>query len=105
MSVSFSFSFSFSFFFPLSASSFFSSSSLILPNSHIALRLHPVVPANTRQAAVDTTLPVGGGPDGTQPIFVKKGTSILFFVFVLFWCVVFFGLVFVCFFFVCLFGL
>lgn len=75
------FFFLFSLFFPLSASSFFSNSSLILPNSHLALRLHPVVPANTRQAAVDTTLPVGGGPDGTQPIFVKKGTCILYYVY------------------------
>ena len=46
-----------------------------------ALRLHPVVPANTRQAAVDTTLPVGGGPDGSQPFFVAKGTVVLYYVF------------------------
>jgi cytochrome P450 monooxygenase len=26
-----------------------------------------------RQAANDTTLPRGGGPDGSQPIFVEKG--------------------------------
>jgi len=39
------------------------------------------VPANTRQAAVDTSLPVGGGPDGSQPLFVAKGTVILYYVF------------------------
>ena len=39
-----------------------------------SLRLHPVVPANAREAVVDTTLPLGGGPDGRSPIFVRKGT-------------------------------
>ena len=38
-----------------------------------SLRLYPVVPANTREATEDTTLPLGGGPDGTAPILVKKG--------------------------------
>jgi len=38
-----------------------------------SLRLYPVVPANTREATEDTTLPLGGGPDGAAPIFVKKG--------------------------------
>ncbi|EMD00887.1 hypothetical protein BAUCODRAFT_187941 [Baudoinia panamericana UAMH 10762] len=38
-----------------------------------SLRLHPVVPLNSRQAQEDTTLPVGGGPDGAAPFFVKKG--------------------------------
>ncbi|MCJ1398937.1 hypothetical protein MMC11_002138 [Xylographa trunciseda] len=40
------------------------------------LRLHPVVPANFRVAFEDTTLPVGGGPDGKSPIFVPKGTAV-----------------------------
>ncbi|KAF1979634.1 cytochrome P450 [Bimuria novae-zelandiae CBS 107.79] len=47
--------------------------------SHIlneTLRLYPVVPYNVRIALQDTTLPVGGGPDGTQPIAVLKGTPI-----------------------------
>ena len=38
-----------------------------------ALRLYPVVPTNSREAVVDTTLPVGGGPDGRSPIFIPKG--------------------------------
>jgi cytochrome P450 len=40
------------------------------------LRLYPVVPYNVRVALTDTTLPVGGGPDGTQPIGILKGTPI-----------------------------
>jgi cytochrome P450 len=35
------------------------------------LRLYPVVPQNSREAQEDTTLPVGGGPDGTSPLFVS----------------------------------
>lgn len=38
-----------------------------------SLRLHPVVPGNSREALEDTTLPLGGGPDGRSPLFVKKG--------------------------------
>ncbi|ETN45423.1 uncharacterized protein HMPREF1541_09254 [Cyphellophora europaea CBS 101466] len=40
------------------------------------LRLHPSVPANGRCAVRDTTLPVGGGPDGKSPVFVKKGQEV-----------------------------
>lgn len=40
------------------------------------LRLYPVVPYNVRVALADTTLPRGGGPDGTQPIAVLKDTPI-----------------------------
>lgn len=40
------------------------------------LRLYPVVPYNVRMALNDTTLPTGGGPDGTQPIGILKGTPI-----------------------------
>lgn len=40
------------------------------------LRLYPVVPYNVRLALHDTTLPVGGGPDGSQPIGVLAGTPI-----------------------------
>ena len=40
------------------------------------LRIYPVVPANSREAIKDTTLPVGGGPDGTEKIFVPKGTNV-----------------------------
>uniref|UniRef100_L2G4A0 Cytochrome p450 alkane hydroxylase n=1 Tax=Colletotrichum fructicola (strain Nara gc5) TaxID=1213859 RepID=L2G4A0_COLFN len=40
------------------------------------LRLYPVVPFNVRLALKDTTLPVGGGPDGTLPLAVCKDTPI-----------------------------
>jgi cytochrome P450 len=40
----------------------------------VALRLYPVVPRNNRMAIRDTVLPLGGGPDGLQPVFVPKGT-------------------------------
>lgn len=40
------------------------------------LRLYPVVPFNVRFSLTDTTLPVGGGPDGKQPIGIPKGTPI-----------------------------
>ena len=40
------------------------------------LRLYPVVPVNLREAVKDTTLPVGGGEDGSKPVFVPKGTQV-----------------------------
>lgn len=43
-----------------------------------ALRLYTVVPVNQRRAAVDTSLPVGGGPDGQSPVFVPKGTEVVY---------------------------
>ena len=43
-----------------------------------SLRLYPVVPLNSRQAVRDTTLPLGGGPDGKSPIFIPKGRDILY---------------------------
>ncbi|WYZ36702.1 hypothetical protein EsH8_II_000208 [Colletotrichum jinshuiense] len=42
------------------------------------LRLHSVVPFNSRRAVRDTTLPAGGGPDGAAPIFVPAGTEVNF---------------------------
>ncbi|KAG0649044.1 Cytochrome P450 monooxygenase [Hyphodiscus hymeniophilus] len=39
------------------------------------LRLYPI-PFNTRTAVKDTTLPRGGGPDGSLPIAILKGTGI-----------------------------
>jgi cytochrome P450 len=42
------------------------------------LRLYPVVPFNVRFALNDTTLPVGGGKDGSQPIGILKGTPIAY---------------------------
>ncbi|KAL1841100.1 hypothetical protein VTJ49DRAFT_7431 [Mycothermus thermophilus] len=41
------------------------------------LRVAPVVPLNERVALKDTTLPRGGGPDGSRPIYIPKGTQIL----------------------------
>ena len=41
-----------------------------------ALRLYPVVPLNSRRAAKDTTLPLGGGPDGLSKVYVRKGEQI-----------------------------
>jgi cytochrome P450 len=40
------------------------------------LRIYPVVPFNVRFSLADTTLPTGGGPDGTSPIGILKGTPI-----------------------------
>lgn len=42
-----------------------------------SLRLTPVVPANARQALVDTVLPVGGGADGKAPVLVAKGAIVM----------------------------
>lgn len=46
-----------------------------------ALRLHPVVPLNNRICIKNTILPVGGGPSGTEPIAVQKGTLVNFVVY------------------------
>ncbi|GJN72923.1 cytochrome P450 52A11 [Purpureocillium lilacinum] len=40
------------------------------------LRLYPSVPFNVRLALKDTTLPRGGGPDGSEPLPVLKDTPI-----------------------------
>ncbi|RDW62146.1 hypothetical protein BP6252_11579 [Coleophoma cylindrospora] len=42
------------------------------------LRLRPVLPSNGRIAVVDTVLPLGGGPDGKSPVFVKAGQNVNF---------------------------
>ncbi|KAL2757638.1 hypothetical protein ACRALDRAFT_1039882 [Sodiomyces alcalophilus JCM 7366] len=39
-------------------------------------RLYPVVPFNVRLALRDTTLPRGGGPDGSEPLPVLKNTPV-----------------------------
>ncbi|GAD91500.1 RNA-dependent RNA polymerase, putative [Paecilomyces variotii No. 5] len=44
------------------------------------LRLYPPVPLNARRAIRDTTLPMGGGPDGKAPIFVKKGQEVGYYI-------------------------
>ncbi|RDW67220.1 cytochrome P450 [Aspergillus mulundensis] len=43
-----------------------------------ALRLLPPVPLNARIATKDTSLPVGGGPDGKSPVFIAKGQLLLY---------------------------
>ncbi|ESZ95572.1 putative Cytochrome 52A4 [Sclerotinia borealis F-4128] len=43
---------------------------------HETLRLYPVVPFNVRLALKDTTLPLGGGPDGLSPMGILKDTPI-----------------------------
>lgn len=48
-----------------------------------ALRLYPVVPVNGRYANKDTTLPRGGGKDGKSKLFVPKGSSVDYSVFVM----------------------
>ncbi|KAL8639101.1 MAG: hypothetical protein Q9228_003823 [Teloschistes exilis] len=40
------------------------------------LRLGTPIPLTARQATQDTTLPTGGGEDGTAPVFCPKGTQI-----------------------------
>lgn len=58
-----------------------------VPSTHItckanlqlaALRMYPPVPLNVRTALKDTTLPVGGGANGLSPIFITKGTSVIY---------------------------
>ncbi|KAF8849555.1 putative cytochrome P450 alkane hydroxylase [Acephala macrosclerotiorum] len=40
------------------------------------LRLYPVLPINARTAMQDTTIPVGGGLKGQDPIFIPKGREV-----------------------------
>jgi cytochrome P450 len=40
------------------------------------LRLYPPAPLNARVALKDTTLPVGGGPDGKSPTAMRKGQTV-----------------------------
>lgn len=42
------------------------------------LRLHPVVPENSRRAVRNTTLPRGGGEDGTSPIYIRAGEEVIY---------------------------
>ncbi|KAL1968547.1 hypothetical protein VTN77DRAFT_1757 [Rasamsonia byssochlamydoides] len=47
------------------------------------LRLYPSVPLNSRQATRDTSLPCGGGPDGTSRVYIKKGEQVGYSVYVM----------------------
>ena len=42
------------------------------------MRIYPVFSNLARTALCDTTLPVGGGKSAKSPVFVSKGTSLLF---------------------------
>lgn len=42
------------------------------------LRLYPSVPQNFRVATRDTTIPRGGGESGLEPVFVRKGQSVVY---------------------------
>ena len=42
-----------------------------------SFRVAAIVPLNERVCVNDTTLPRGGGPDGTKPVFIPKGRRIL----------------------------
>ena len=48
-----------------------------------SLRLYPPVPINSRTAIKATTLPAGGGYNGTAPLLVKKGESVSYNLYVL----------------------
>ncbi|KAF7943521.1 hypothetical protein EAE96_011444 [Botrytis aclada] len=41
-----------------------------------SLRIYPLFHANSRIALVNTTLPTGGGTDGTAPIFISAGRKV-----------------------------
>lgn len=47
------------------------------------LRLYPVVPVDGRRALRDTTLPTGGGPDGTAPVYVQKDEQVDYSVYIM----------------------
>lgn len=40
------------------------------------LRLYSTVPINSRRAVRDTSIPRGGGPDGSAPVYIKKGQEV-----------------------------
>ncbi|KAL9095460.1 MAG: hypothetical protein Q9165_002331 [Trypethelium subeluteriae] len=42
------------------------------------LRLYPVVPMNSRMAVRNTSIPRGGGPDGSCPVYVRKGDLVVY---------------------------
>ncbi|KAI5950278.1 hypothetical protein KGF54_005235 [Candida jiufengensis] len=42
------------------------------------LRLYPSVPINFRTATKNTTLPRGGGKDGSDPIYIPKGSTVAY---------------------------
>ena len=53
--------------------------STIEANIYVVLRCYPVTPLNIRVANTNTTLPTGGGPDGTSGVFLEKDQAAMFF--------------------------
>lgn len=49
---------------------------IIRANRFEALRLYPQLPVNVRYAIRTTTLPHGGGPNGTSSVVVRKGQGV-----------------------------
>ncbi|KAK3180015.1 hypothetical protein K4F52_008593 [Lecanicillium sp. MT-2017a] len=49
---------------------------VILEGKYTTLRLYTPVTSHSRIALRDTTFPRGGGPTGTEPIFVPAGTTV-----------------------------
>lgn len=47
------------------------------------LRLHPIVPKNSRRAVRNMTLPRGGGPDGLSPIYIPAREEVTFSVYII----------------------
>ncbi|KAJ6072710.1 hypothetical protein N7467_010795 [Penicillium canescens] len=45
---------------------------------HETMRVYPVVPFNVRYSLRDTTLPRGGGPDGTAPVGVRANSRVIY---------------------------
>jgi len=52
------------------------SSSVLVSHFTTAMRLFPPISTNSRTSNKETILPVGGGPDGSEPLLVAKGTSL-----------------------------
>jgi len=52
-------------------------------NYETVLRLYPSVPVNSRGCVETTILPMGGGPEGTSPILVKKGQAVGYCVYIM----------------------
>ena len=46
--------------------------------THIALRLYPPLPVNTRTAVRTTVLPTGGGPDRKSPVLIPKRSAVAY---------------------------
>lgn len=50
--------------------------SVLVSHFTTAMRLFPPISTNSRTSNKETLLPVGGGPDGREPLLIAKGTSL-----------------------------